>query len=141
MNTLARVTLSFVLLQSVASAVAWACSCSPDTATPEEHLDLHEKVFIGEVLDGPRSRGCGSSTSSADPVLYTVEVTESFKGVDLGDKVTLETASDSSSCGLEMAVGESRLIYSVDDKVGSCDPGGLAAEKGADIQRLRAATE
>ncbi|MDO9280517.1 MAG: hypothetical protein Q7U06_01315 [Pseudomonadota bacterium] len=139
MNTLARVTLTFLLLQSVASTVAWACSCMGTDETPEELLAAHGKVFVGEVLDGPHARGCGFVQSSTDPVTYTLAVTEAFKGVEEGDRIKLETAASGASCGVEMVVGESRLIYTDDDRVGSCDPGGRAADSSAEIEALRAA--
>ncbi len=140
MKTLPRVALSFVFLQSFASTVAWACSCMRNEETPEALLDAHATVFVGEVLDGPHARGCGIVRSSADPVSYTLEVTEAFKGVAVGDEIVLETAASGASCGVDMVVGESRLVYTDDDTVGLCDPGGLAEENAGDIERLRTAT-
>ncbi|MES2639710.1 MAG: hypothetical protein V4850_09510 [Myxococcota bacterium] len=141
MRTLARVSLTFLFLQCVASTVAWACSCNSEESTPAERLDAHEKVFVGEVLDGPHARGCGLVTSSIDPVTYTLAVTEAFKGVTEGDDITLKTQRSGVSCGLEMEVGESRLIYTYadDDWVSLCGPGGLAAESAEEIVALRAA--
>lgn len=143
MHTAPRVLLTFLFLQSVASTVAWACSCMPNEDTPEALLEAHATVFVGEVLSGPRERGCGrpfGSVGSADPVTYTLEVTEAFKGVAAGDEIVLETARSGVSCGVEMEVGESRLVYTHDDTVGLCDPGGRAADNEGDIERLRAAT-
>ncbi|MDP2304498.1 MAG: hypothetical protein Q8P18_00555 [Pseudomonadota bacterium] len=140
MNTVARVSLTFVFLQCVASTVAWACKCASDETTPEAHLADHERVFVGEVLDGPHARGCGFVQSSVDPVTYTLAVTEAFKGVAEGDEITLETARDGASCGVTMEVGESRLVYTDDGSVGLCDPGGLAADNAEAIEALRAAT-
>lgn len=138
MNTVARVASTFLFMQAVASTVAWACSCDVDERTPDQRLAAHEQVFVGEVLDGPHARGCGFVQSSMDPVTYTLAVTEAFKGVAEGDEVTLETQRYGDSCGVEMAVGESRLIYTDDGQVSLCGPGGLAAETADEIEALRA---
>lgn len=140
MHTVARVAVTLFLGQAVASTVAWACTCEPVDATPAELRDEHDRVFVGEVVDGPRGGGgCGGTVSSADPVTYTLEVTEAFKGVEVGDDVELTTARDGDSCGASFEVGQSWLVYTSTDTYSLCSPGGLAADHAADIEALRAA--
>jgi hypothetical protein len=140
MNAVARVSLTFLFLQCVASTVAWACKCAGDDRTPEERLAAHEQVFVGEVLarvDTPA--GCGGSTGSMDPVTFTLAVTEGFKGAVTGAEIELESVRSGASCGVGYEVGEEILVYANATRVDSCDPGGLAADSAEEIEALRAA--
>ncbi|MFN7142659.1 MAG: hypothetical protein ACK4YP_02705 [Myxococcota bacterium] len=138
MHISARVAVTLLLSQAVASTVAWACSCEPITSTPAKLRDEHDRVFVGTVVDGPRgSGGCGGTVSSVDPLTYTLKVTEAFEGVEVGDDVELTTARDDASCGVGFEVGSEWLIYTSTDTYMLCDPGGRAEDHAADIEALR----
>lgn len=134
MRALGRVVATFVAAQGLAS-VAWACKCLGEAYDPVAVRDESDQVFVGEVLGGPRG-GCGGAD-----VVYTLRVTEAFKGVDEGEKVEITTAAEGSACGVELAEGESWLVYAVDGRYGLCDPGGLADENVDDLEALRGASE
>lgn len=115
------ITLIFMALLTVRPSVTYACSC----VVPEEPLVALEKstaVFTGKVVDMKEPKGL--IISSADPVTVTFEVESSWKGT-LGNKVKLNTALSSASCGFEFVDGESYLVYAYASDKG--DSGELAA--------------
>lgn len=87
---------------------AEACSCLPPPP-PHEALEQSAAVFegraaaIAEVADGPL----------ADR-RYELEVLRFWKG-ELGDTVTITTASSSAACGRSYEIGEIYLVYAVQD--------------------------
>lgn len=133
MSLLRRVAWTFLVTQTIASGVAWACKCRGDGYSPEDQLAANAQVFVGNAISGP-SGGCGG-----EPVVYTLTVTEAFKGVELGEEVAITTEADGASCGVEFEVGEAWLVYTEDGTYGLCDPGGPAAARSDDIEALRAA--
>ena len=134
MNALCRGALTFLGLQAMMMAVAYACSCGLDDYDPLEIMAGSDQVFVGTVVSGPRV----GIFSGCDRVSYRLEVTEAFKGVEVGDTVTLSTARDGASCGIEFGEGESWLIYSIDGRYGLCEPGGPARGAEDELEILRA---
>lgn len=136
MHTFARIVTTYLIAQTFMSLAAWACSCAPVTDTPTELLDANDRVFVGEVISGPRG-GCGMAQSSGAQVRFTLEVTEAFKGVEAGEDVVLSTARGGPSCGAGFEVGDSWLIYTSSDEYSLCSPGGLAEQQQDAIAELR----
>ena len=96
--------LSLVIL--VPSA-AFACSCVQlSVAEQVERADLVVKGSIEARDEGPPK----VISSSADPVTYTVAVDEVLKGAS-GPVAKVESAAQSASCGLEVQVGRSYVIF------------------------------
>jgi hypothetical protein len=131
-----------VLVVGVQSARAFACSCVGGDYDPVAERDAHAMVFYGHVLEvrsptGPR--GCGKATLDEKQMHVDLEVIEAFKGVDVGDTVTVGTNRDDAMCGVDFHVGESWLVYTDGTTYALCDPGGQISSEDAELDALRAA--
>jgi hypothetical protein len=103
---LRRVLVTFALAQSLASAVAWACSCD----TPDHSGD--DVILVG--VPGPTTRGCGGPAFSDHVTTFTV--TDACRG-DLGSTVEVWHGTDGDSCGVEFVEGAQTLVFaSFDDE-------------------------
>ncbi|MES2642699.1 MAG: hypothetical protein V4850_24665 [Myxococcota bacterium] len=110
---LRRVLVTFALAQSLASAVAWACSCD----TPDHTGD--DVILVG--VPGPTTpptRGCGGGS---DPVstnhVTTFTVTDACRG-DLGATVEVWHGTDGDSCGVEFVEDAQTLVFASFDGEG-----------------------
>lgn len=104
-NTFFALVLLFFSIQLNAMP-AFACSCIPPQP-PEQSFDEVDAVFVATVDDIKESP---LSTSSLDPKTVFLNVSQSWKGVS-NQKITIQTARDSASCGYNFEVGEQYLIY------------------------------
>lgn len=96
--------LSIVIL---VPSTAFACRCAQfSVADQVESADLVVKGSIEDRDEGPPK----VIRSSADPVTYTVAVDEVLKGAS-GPVAKVESAADGASCGLEVQVGRSYVIF------------------------------
>lgn len=105
---LRRVFVTFVLAQSFASAVAWACSCAGN-----DHSD-DDVILVG--VAGPTTRGCGGNAFSNHVTRFTV--TDACRG-DLGDKVEIWHGIEDASCGVEFVPGAQTLVFASFDDDGN----------------------
>jgi hypothetical protein len=132
MRTLFRVVGGFAVLQALSSGVAWAvCSCEGGTGTPEDRLESYDSVFVGRVVKG-RPWGCGTDLGHTTHF----EVTEAFKGVEVGDQVEVFHDTNSDECGLTFARSTPHLVYT-NGTIDLCDPGGPIDETDREIEDLR----
>ncbi|WP_078379186.1 hypothetical protein [Sutcliffiella halmapala] len=83
------------------ASTSFACSCLPP-GSPSQELDKSDAVFTGEVTG---IKGKYNSTVEAK-----INVKESWKGID-ATEVTVYTANDSASCGIDFEVGKEYIIY------------------------------
>ncbi len=91
----------------------YACSCIMPPA-PEQALADASAVFAGQVVDAaPEAEG--EVVSSADPIAYTFEVSEVWKG-EATPTVIIRTARDSASCGFSFVAGESYVVYATESE-------------------------
>lgn len=96
--------MSFVVL---VPSTAFACSCAQDSVAG--HVERADLVVAGVVED--RDEGPFKAIqSSGDPVTYTVAVDEVLKG-ETGPVTKVVSAADGASCGLEIEVGRSYVIF------------------------------
>ena len=78
----------------------------------------------------PNARRLPSGLSTGDPIAYTVRVEEVVKG-DADEQVEMTSARSSTSCGLEMSVGQRWRLYASGDNqlhVGVCSGSQLLAD-------------
>jgi len=95
--------LSIVIL---VPSTAFACSCVQlSVAEKVERADLVVKGSIEARDEGPPK-----VIGSLDPVTYTVAVDEVLKG-DSGPVAKVESAVHQASCGVEVQVGRSYVIF------------------------------
>lgn len=134
MRHLPRVLLLALLAVEFRIPKAWACSCRP--TEPETHFAEADAVYVAEVVSAGGFIGCASAT---------FEVTEVFKGVEVGDTITrrVRLGLDDGACALrEMpyAEGDAWLFYSADEdeRISTCNRGSLASEVPEDLATLRA---
>ena len=97
------VAVGFVL---GASAPAHACSCI--ARTEAQQVDTAEVVFRGVVTD--KVLPLGTPQSSLDPVEYTFDVEQVFKGSATTPQRATSAVS-SASCGVELEVGGRYLVF------------------------------
>ena len=96
--------LSIVIL---VPSTAFACSCAQlSVADYVERADLVVKGSIEDRDEGPPK----AISSSTDPVTYTVAVDEVLKGAS-GPVAKVESSGAGASCGLEVQVGRSYVIF------------------------------
>lgn len=104
--------LSLVVLTASPS---FACSCA--AAGTEQYVDGASVVLTGTVTDTepPPKRPV---MSSGDPVTYTVDVEQWFKGEGSGP-VEVLSAMDGASCGLEgVRAGERYVVFASESRDG-----------------------
>lgn len=96
--------LSFVIL---VPSTAFACSCVQSSVADQvERADLVVSGVVEDRDEGPFK----VIRSSGDPVTYTVAVDEVLKG-ESGPVTKVESAAEGASCGLEVEVGRSYVIF------------------------------
>ena len=96
--------LAFLVL---VPSTAFACSCAQfSVADSVERADLVVTGVVEDRDEGPFK----IVRSSGDPVTYTVAVDEVLKG-ESGPVTKVESAADGASCGLEVEVGRSYVMF------------------------------
>lgn len=107
---------------------AWACTCAPWTVT--EWYENTDAAYVGEVISAGGFLGCGDTR---------VQVTEAFKGVEVGDVLTIEvTLGDGKACGLyenPFEEGDEGLFFGLDQPIGLCSRVGPPTD--AELAELR----
>lgn len=125
----------FATTLGIAVPPAYACSCA--AFNPAEMLQHHGAAFIGTLVDDGAESVDRSGIVRSD-TLKTVhfEVERWVKG-DFGPEISLQTAIDGASCGLEIPEGARAgiFIYEQDGKLAT----GLCSSMSAEV--LEAALE
>ncbi len=98
---------AFALVPFIGISPAHACSCV--AGTDEDHLKNAEVVFKGTVEAVTDPPG-GDVQSSADPVIYTFDVSRTYKGAVM-DPQKVRTAQSSASCGLSLSGAGPFLVF------------------------------
>lgn len=114
-----KITHIFILLVSFAF-VGSALACSYIYQEPQERYDSTPIIFIGKITKLTHEGGLNGTRD------VTFEVEESYKGVELPEKLTLTTGANSAMCGYEedaLAVGDIWLIYTSARDVFISSPG------------------
>ena len=87
-------------------------------------------MFVGDVVS---IGGCGRERA------VRFEVTEAFKGVEVGDTVTLTTAADGAGCGVDFAAADAWLVVSQDgESANLCSGTAPSADAGTLLEEIRA---
>ncbi len=119
---------------------AAACSCvGGDTS---EHVEWADIVFRGTLVDIEKTNpGDDDVVSSGDPVYYSFDVEETYKG-DARDGV-VESVRFGASCGLEgMRVDQSYVVFASENKQGNIEAnlcGGTAVASDRLVGQVEAA--
>lgn len=92
-----------VVALTLPSATAFACSCAPPPS-PTKSLEGAAGVVEARAVAGP-SKAAGDWT-----VEYQFEVLRTWKG-EFGRSLTVETASDSATCGRRFSIGTTYILY------------------------------
>lgn len=116
-----RIAGAWALVFGGGQALAWACSCAPLPPTDQILADA-DVVVVGDVLS---VSGCGANRHAR------IEVTEAWKGANIGDVLTIQTARDSAACGVEFVAGESWLLVSSDGETANLCGGSTPTGSGA----------
>lgn len=121
---------------------AVACSCA--AASTAEQVDRAEAVFSGTLVEVEQTDpGDDDVMSSGDPVYYTFDVEETFKGSG-GDGV-VESVRDGATCGLEgMQVDQMYVVFAGETNAGGLDAnlcGGTSVATAKLIADVEAALE
>ena len=85
---------------------ASACSCA--VQTEEAAFETADAVFVGQLV-GVRTPP-GDTWSSMDPERFVFDVSEVFKG-EVSARQSVVTARDGASCGLELSVGGTYVMF------------------------------
>lgn len=117
---------------------AVACSCAP--TSPAGSVESSDAVFSGILTDIEHTNP-DDVLSSGDPVFYTFEVDQTFKG-DAGDGV-VESVRLGASCGLEgMKRDGTYVVFAGENKAGVLEAnlcGGTAVATPRLIEQVEAA--
>lgn len=128
-----------LLLASVHAARAFACSCLEGPSDPIAERDAHAMVFYGlvvEVRPPVGGRGCADATLDESQVHVDLDVIEAFKGVQVGERVTIATNASDGMCGVDFVGGQSWLLYT-DGMYDICSPGGSMPADAPELAALR----
>lgn len=146
---------TLLMLLSLYSANAAACSCAPP-GTPAEEAARATDVFMGEVIRVEDSQppdtwwtrllwrfGWGPNPaefSSARPIHYTFRVLEPFTGTR-ADTVVVVSAAEGASCGYRFERGRRYVVYATEHlgalRAGRCSLTGLAGDPKSGLKWLR----
>ncbi|MDO8390728.1 MAG: hypothetical protein Q7V57_09585 [Actinomycetota bacterium] len=102
---LATVVLAISVWALSATPTAHACSCM--ALTPAEAYQQSDAVFVGELIEVRRPT---PMLSSMDESRFVFEVTDVYKGA-VHRTQSIVTASDGASCGLELSVGTTAIVF------------------------------
>jgi hypothetical protein len=92
-----------VVALTLPSATAFACSCAPPPG-PTKSLEVAAGVVEARAVAGP------SMQADDWTVEYQFEVLRTWKG-DFGRSLTVETASESATCGRMFSIGTTYILY------------------------------
>lgn len=127
------------LILSLLPRPGYACSCVAPGPTPLETLEASIAVFSGEVVAVDAPESLNGITTSADPVKYTFDVEQVWKG-PVQPALTVTTARDDASCGYPFEVGQSYLVYATGHVSGlithTCTRNQPLASAGEDLAAL-----
>mgnify|MGYP002400743113 CR=1 FL=1 len=97
---------------------ASACSCAVNESVAEER-NRSDAVFEGTVIGRKQTKKL-FNRSSADPVAWTFQVHEVWKG-GVVPEITVQSAMSGASCGFEFEQGRTYLVYARDTGEGRLD--------------------
>ncbi|GBG09384.1 hypothetical protein PAT3040_04028 [Paenibacillus agaridevorans] len=117
----------------------YACSCAISDSVSEA-LNRNDAVFDGTVVASHTPRKWFSfSQSSADPVTWTFEAHEVWKG-KVAPRITVTSAQSSASCGFEFREGQRYIVYARGTgdslEVSLCSRTTLTSAGGSDLVEL-----
>lgn len=109
------ITLLFLLLLV---QTGFCCSCIGENSVKEE-VKRSDLVIVGKILSRdeitlPRDEN-NSLGRESERVSFRVLVTSRYKGKIQSDTVTIITGFGGGDCGVRFKVGESYIIYAVED--------------------------
>jgi hypothetical protein len=97
----------------VVASPAAACSCAE--ATLAQHFADADAVFTGSLVSRDVRRLDPWTQSSADPALLVFDVETVFKG-DVHEQQGIVSASDSSSCGVDVSGDTAYVVFASRDE-------------------------
>lgn len=97
---------------------ASACSCAVNESVADER-NRNDAVFEGTVIGRKETKKL-FDRSSADPVAWTFQVHEVWKG-GVVPEITVQSAMSGASCGFEFEQGRTYLVYARDTGEGRLD--------------------
>ncbi|MGY3791703.1 hypothetical protein [Aquimarina sp. 433] len=106
-----------ILLITIASIQnSKACSClekdeSLVKKVREAYYDA-DLIFTGKVIDVKDVNPNSTHQSSSDPIIYTFEIIQKYKGDTKKHYVQILSSKSEASCGYNFKLGESYLVYS-----------------------------
>jgi len=113
MKKISIIAIITVLLLSID---ANACSCVVVNESQKKKItrffDKSDTIFIGTVT-AVEELNKGKRQSSGDPVRYTFQVTEWFKGKSSKKQIEIITAISEISCGYNFKIGNSYIVHSL----------------------------
>ncbi len=109
-------TIALLTLILVSTANMYACTCIKIQASLDEKVKYEfsksDLIFTGKVID-KEIKSNGQYISTADPVIYTLEIIYKIKGNIETRTIEIISARSVGSCGYPFQVGESYLVYSI----------------------------
>lgn len=95
LRLLAGLVMALSALVAVPASVACACSCAE--LTTKQALQRSDVVFEGDVI----ARTPATTSSSMDPIAYTIRVSRVYKGSVSAQALVTSEASEA-SCGVQL---------------------------------------
>lgn len=136
--------ISLVFFPEVA---ARACSCFLESLSPCHMLEIHEAMFVGDVLTVREARSQTASNLPSHPMrIFRFRVIESFTAnAHKGDELEVQTGIGGGDCGYQFELGQRYLVDAyasdVDENVrlstGICSGTGLESQTSIAISELR----
>jgi len=92
-----------------------ACTCVKEKMSFRKQVKTefskNDLVFTGNVIAKKILRESTEYESSADPVVYTFEVLNPFKGTSENTTIEVVSVRDGASCGFTFEIGKTYLVY------------------------------
>ena len=89
-------------------SVAHACSCADPSTRLDEMAEWADAAFLGTLVEIRRPE---LALSSGAESRFVFDVEAVFKGDGVRTRQSVVTASDGASCGLELSVGTTALVF------------------------------
>ena len=105
---IAAVSATVVLPSPLTSSIVQACSCADPTTYIAELLASTDATFSGTVAEIRRPEVLLSSTAESR---FVFEVDEVYAGEGVHARQSVVTATDGASCGIELPVGATAIVF------------------------------
>ena len=120
--------ISFSLAALVAPSLVFPCTCLGPGPSPLTAYKKSSAVFVGTVIASYDSRAGEKTRSTIDPIVYTFDVSQVWKGT-IADTLHVVSPRSSPSCGVKFVIGKRYMVYAVTFKgslrADSCSRTGL----------------